>query len=275
MIGWLEIIVLSVVEGITEFLPISSTGHLIIFKKLLNINESEQLNAFLVIVQSGAILAVVSVFFPVLLKWFKSWLSLLQKSDIKSAIDVKHRQQSVGVALSVLPFAVVGFLNKDFIKSLFSVKVVAVALIVGGILIVVDEYFLRRFRKSERDMSSLTIRDTFLVGVGQCLALWPGFSRSAATILTGRWLGFSRSASAEIGFLIGLPALLGTALYETIKVYKQLDAQWIQFLIVGIIISWGVAYVCVKSFIKFLNRYPLTIFAAYRILVGTAILVFL
>ncbi len=275
MIGWLEIIVLSVVEGITEFLPISSTGHLIIFKNLMNLGESEQLNAFLVIVQSGAILAVVSVFFPVLLKWVKSWLSLFHKSEIKSATDVKHRQHSMGVALSVVPFAVVGFLNKDFIKSLFSVKIVGFALITGGILIILDEYFLRRFRKSERDMSSLTIRDTFLVGVGQCLALWPGFSRSAATILTGRWLGFSRSASAEIGFLIGLPALLGTALYETIKVYKQLDAQWIQFLIVGIIIAWGVAYICVKSFVKFLTRYPLTVFAVYRIILGTAILLFL
>lgn len=272
MVGWLDIVILSVVEGVTEFLPVSSTGHMIIVKDLMHLENSKALDAFLVIVQSGAILAVVTLFWPLFMSWLKAWAALVTKSNTHGAESIKLRQQSIFIALSVLPFAIVGLLNKDLIKSMFSINVVAMALIVGGVLILIDEFFLQRFHKTERATDTFTLRDALVVGVGQCLALWPGFSRSAATILTSRALGFSRAAAAEVSFLVGLPALLGTAGYESIKEAKHLTPEWLGFLAVGILISWFVAYVCVRSFVAFLKRFPLSIFAVYRIVVGCVLL---
>lgn len=268
MANWSDIITLSVVEGITEFLPVSSTGHMIVASKLLGIEDSDQLSAFLVIVQAGAILAVVSVYFKLFREWITAWFSF-GKKDIRYVIA---RQQSISVFVSVLPFAVVGFILKDFIKSLFSPIVVGYALVVGGLLIIAVERLLNRLRPKEKNFSKVTLRDSFIVGAGQCLALWPGFSRSAATILTGRLLGYSRASAAELSFVIGMPTLLGTATYEALKEWRALDAQWLIYLGVGIIISWFVAYLCVKGFIAFLQRFSLTGFAIYRILVGILIL---
>jgi undecaprenyl-diphosphatase len=113
-----------------------------------------------------------------------------------------------------------------------------------------------------------------VVGLGQCCALWPGFSRSAATIIFGRWRGFSRTAAAEVSFLVGLPTLCGTALYETKQSWELIDAQLRNQLAVGIVVSWFTAYICVKSFLIFLRRFPLTVFAYYRIIVAALLLYF-
>lgn len=274
MISWLDIVLLSVVEGITEFLPVSSTGHMIIVKDFLGLEKTAALDAFLVIVQSGAILAVVTLFLPLFLNWLRAWWALAFQSPQRSAENIRHRQQSLFVALSVLPFATVGFLNKDFIKGLFSVQVVAWALITGGLLILLDEFVLSRRRQVERSLESLTLKDALLIGVGQCLALWPGFSRSAATIVAGRAVGFSRAAAAEVSFLLGLPALLGTAGYEAIKEFRHLNGEWLGFLLVGIGISWVVAYVCVRTFVAFLKRFPLSVFAYYRIVLGIVLIAY-
>jgi undecaprenyl-diphosphatase len=285
-VSWFDIIVLSIVEGITEFLPVSSTGHMILARSLMGLPDSEALDAFLIIVQSGAILAVVSVFWKLFVKWIKAWIQFFSRGrnpatlvlgDEQTAVNVVAaegpalRAQSIAVVLSVLPFALVGFLAKDFVKSLFSAQVVAWALIVGGVFILVAERMLAR-RSSERPTKEFGLRDALVVGVGQCLALWPGFSRSAATLLFARYAGFSRSSAAEISFLVGLPTLLGVAGYEALKAWQHLDAQWWGYLAVGILVSWIVAYVCVKSFVAFLRRYPLSVFAWYRIAVGVGIL---
>ena len=280
---WLEIVLLAIVEGITEFLPVSSTGHLIITKSLLNMEKSPQLDAFLVIVQAGAILAVISIFWKLFLKWFFAWVQLVAPRwalahpgeenplRLQAAEGVALRQQSLSVAVSVIPFAIIGFFMKDFVKSLFSYYVVAWALIVGGIFIILAEWFMRN-AKIERGVEEYKLRDSLIVGLGQCLALWPGFSRAGATLIFARFAGFSRAASAEISFLVGLPTLLGTAGYEALKEWKHLDAQWIQYLVVGILISWFVAFICVKTFVAFLRRFPLSVFGYYRILFGALLL---
>jgi undecaprenyl-diphosphatase len=285
---WFEIIVLSVVEGVTEFLPVSSTGHMILARSLMGLPESPALDAFLVVVQAGGILAVVSVFWPLFLKWIKAWAQFFFKGAIGvpfvgslegqrpltavvAAEGTALRAQSLAVALSVLPFALLGFFFKDFIKSLFNHGVVAWALIVGGIFILVAERVLAG-KENERPASEFSIRDALIVGLGQCLALWPGFSRAAATLLFARFSGFSRAASAEISFLVGLPTLLGVAGYEALKEWKHLDATWHGYLAVGILVAWAVAYVCVKTFVAFLRRYPLSVFAWYRIAVGAGML---
>jgi undecaprenyl-diphosphatase len=279
---WLDIIILSVVEGITEFLPVSSTGHLIITKHFLGLPDSEALDAFLIIVQAGAILAVISVFWKLFLRWVLAWMQFFKSKsesvgsgsfEIKAAEGIALRQQSLCVALSVVPFAIIGFVLKDFVKSLFSVPVVAWALIVGGVFILVAEYFMRG-KQNERELSTYSIRDSVIVGLGQCLALWPGFSRAGATLVFARFSGFSREAAAEISFLVGLPTLLGTASYEALKTWRHLSNEWVVYLLVGIVIAWIVAFICVKSFVAFLRRFPLSVFAYYRIVFGTFLLLY-
>jgi undecaprenyl-diphosphatase len=272
----LDAIVLSVVEGITEFLPVSSTGHMILFQRLLGVEESEAVDAFLVIVQSGAILAVVTVFWPTFMRWLRAWVSLigLSRSDGRARV-IGDRVQSIYFALSVIPFAVVGYFNKDFIKSLFDVRVVAYALLFGGLFILVDEWFLAPRRSGkERSLESFSLVDSLVIGLGQCLALWPGFSRSAATIIFGRWRGFSRTSSAEVSFLIGLPTLCGVAVYEARSSWELISEEMRLQLLVGIGVSWITAFICVKSFLIFLRRFPLSIFAYYRIIVAALLLYF-
>lgn len=274
--NFFEAMVLSVVEGITEFLPVSSTGHMILAQHFLGIEESESVKAFLVIVQAGAILAVVTVFWPTLLRWLRAWLSLVSsRTGERQASVIGDRAQSLFFAVSVIPFAVFGYLNRDFIKSLFDVRVVAYALLVGGILILVDEWWLSKGRVGkERSLDEFKFVDAVVIGLGQCCALWPGFSRSAATIIAGRWRGFSRTAAAEVSFLVGLPTLCGTALYEMKSSWQLIDSEMRFQLWVGIVVAWVTAYICVKTFLVFLRRFPLTIFAYYRIIVAGLLLYF-
>jgi undecaprenyl-diphosphatase len=272
----IDTICLSIVEGVTEFLPVSSTGHMILVRQMLGLEKSESLDAFLVIVQAGAILAVVTVFWPTLLGWLRAWMALLLRKSNAGAAMIGARLQSIYFALSVIPFAVFGFVFKNQIKALFDVRVVAYALLVGGVLILVDEHFLAKRRNArERSLESLGLKDALLVGLGQCCALWPGFSRSAATIITGRWLGFSRTSAAEISFLVGLPTLCGTALYEAKSSWYLIDNELRGQLLLGILISWVVAYLFVKLFLAFLKRFPLTIFAWYRIALSLVIFYFI
>lgn len=271
---YFDAIVLSIVEGVTEFLPVSSTGHMILAQYFLGIENTDSVKAFLVIVQAGAILAVLTVFWPTFLRWSRSWLSWVLPGLVnQSATDIRDRLQSLSFCVSVLPFAILGYFNRDFIKSLFDPKVVAYALLVGGVLILLDEWvFSRRRSSQERSIEEFGFRDALIVGLGQCLALWPGFSRSAATIVVGRWRGFSRTSAAEVSFLVGLPTLCGAALFEMKSSWDLIDAHTRHQLFVGILISWIVAYVCVKSFLIFLKRFPLTVFAYYRIIVAVVLL---
>ncbi|MFZ9519189.1 MAG: undecaprenyl-diphosphate phosphatase [Silvanigrellaceae bacterium] len=272
----IDSICLSIVEGVTEFLPVSSTGHMIIARQLLGLEKSDSLDAFLVIVQAGAILAVVTVFWPTLLGWLHAWLAFVLRRSNASASMIGARQQSIYFALSVIPFALFGYVFKNQIKALFDVRVVAYALLVGGVLILLDEHvFAKKRRGRERSLENFGLVDAFLVGLGQCCALWPGFSRSAATIITGRWLGFSRTSAAEISFLVGLPTLCGTALYEAKSSWQLIDSELRGQLLLGIGVAWIVAYLFVKLFLAFLKRFPLTVFAWYRIAVAIAILYFI
>lgn len=275
MVGWSDILILSVVEGITEFLPISSTGHMIIAQNLLGIPDSPQLNAFLVIVQIGAIFAVVTAFWPTFFHWLKAWLSFFTKSPgtpESNAENLFSRKQSLLVCFAVIPVAVVGLIIHKYIKDLFSIKVVASALIAGALLIWFSEFLFRKKRAKERDMKTFSFFDALTIGLGQCLALWPGFSRSAATIISGRFRGFSQEKAAELSFLIGLPTLVLAAGYETLKEFHNLDALWWKYLAVGIIVSWIVAFIFVKAFLLFLRKYTLNVFALYRVCVGIFLL---
>lgn len=272
----LDSIWLSIVEGITEFLPVSSTGHMILARHFLGLEKTESMDAFLVIVQAGAILAVVTVFWPTLLGWFRAWLALFLENPMEQGLTDCRTVAVDLLCIVCRSFCGFGYAYKDLIKSLFEVRVVAYALLTGGVLILFDEWFLSRRRAGrERALESMGFLDAIIVGLGQCCALWPGFSRSASTIIVSRWRGFSRTASAEISFLVGLPTLCGTALYEAKSSWHLIDSTMKLQLGVGILVAWVTAYICVKWFLAFLKRFPLTLFAYYRIIVAALLLYFI
>jgi undecaprenyl-diphosphatase len=270
-------LILGLVEGVTEFLPVSSTGHMILVKEWMGLEHSAQLEAFLIVIQVGAILAVVTVFWRRFLGWINGWLNIIRRDETQeSNVHFQNRRESLFFVASVVPFAIVGYLIKDFVKLLFSVNVVAWALITGAFLIFLVEWLEQR--KTTHKMltfSELTFKKAVLIGCCQCLALWPGFSRSAATILGSRMLGFERKDAAEISFLMGFPALFGTALYETLKNHQNMSSEWVFSIVIGSIVAWITAVVCVKALVRFLQRYSLVWFAWYRLLLGSALLIFL
>jgi len=230
------------------------------------------LDSFIVIIQIGAILGVITAYRETFLNWFKAWLALVYRS-VQLENAAYHRRYSLLIAAAVIPFGLIGYLNKDFIKSLFNSSTVAIALIVGGAIILLEGLLTRKkFLQQDRPKENYEIRDAILIGFGQCLSLWPGFSRAAATILAARFSGYSRPAAAELSFLIGLPTILGTGAYEMTGV--DWDIQLLPFVIVGSLIAWIIAYISVKWLVAFLEKYSLSVFAWYRIAMGALILIF-
>jgi undecaprenyl-diphosphatase len=268
--NYVEVVILSVIEGITEFLPISSTGHMIIAKEFLKIQDNPEIETFLIAVQLGAIFAVVSLFWNKLILWLKSWIDFVSRAPT-TVTGHQARSECLSFMISTIPVVILGLWQKKLIKSLFSVHTVAMALIVGGVMILGQHYYTKN-KVTKKESSDFNLKDGFILGLGQCLALWPGFSRSAATIMTGRMMGYSRTSAAEMSFLAGLPVLVGASAYEIIKALPLINAEWIAHLCVGILISWVVAFFCVKGFVTFLQKFSLVPFAIYRLAIGLILL---
>lgn len=251
-----ESIIIAIVEGVTEFLPVSSTGHIIITEKLLNVPESDFTNAFTVAVQLGAILAVVVLY----------W---------KKFFDFRDWQFYLKLLIGTLPAVVLGLLFANRIDALLeSATTVAVALLLGGIVLVfIDKAFKRPRIHSEGEVSFLK---SFFIGAWQCLALIPGMSRSASSIIGGMQQGLTRSAAAEFSFFIGVPTLLGASVYKLYKYYEisgGFTGDETQLFIVGNIVSFLVAMMAIKFFIDFLKKHGFMVWGYYRIIVGIALLV--
>jgi undecaprenyl-diphosphatase len=249
----LQAILLGIVEGVTEFLPISSTGHLIVVSKWLNIEQNDLNIAFEVIIQLSAILAVIA--------------------NYKEKFTLKHFALWQKVFIAFLPLAIVGFIFKDQIKELFkSDIVVPVMFIVGGIVFIILEYFHHEGRETTRDVEDLTYKQAFWIGFAQVFALVPGTSRAGSTIVGALLVGLSRKASAEFSFLLALPVMGATSGYELLKHYDAfLDANWLP-LLAGFVTSFIVAYLTMKLFIRFLERFTFNGFGVYRILFGLLLL---
>jgi undecaprenyl-diphosphatase len=261
MEGWGVAFILGVVEGLTEFVPVSSTGHLIIASHLLGFT-GEKAASFQVAIQFGAILSVV------LLYW-RRFADLIpfgatagcQKSNLVGWAGVWR------IAAATLPALVVGYLAKDLIKSyLFKPWAVTIALASGGVAILLAERLLTQ--RTSRALDSLTLAQAIGVGLFQVLALWPGTSRSAATIVGGMLLGLDRKAAAEFSFLIAVPIMLVVECYELMKMGSLFTAQDATQFMIGFIVSFIVAVMAVKTFIFFLSRWTLVPFAWYRIIVA-------
>lgn len=255
-------IILGIVEGVTEFLPVSSTGHLIIAGHLLGF-VGQTAASFEVMIQLGAILAVVCLYW----RRFARLLPRPQRSlsQARSALDGWAGLWRL--ALATCPTLVVGYFTQHMIKEqLFNPAAVTWALGVGGVAILLVERF--RTPQISNDADRLTSAQAFGIGLFQVLALWPGMSRAAATIIGGMLVGLDRKSAAEISFLMAVPLLFVASGYELLKLRDQLSIGDALGLGVGFLVSFLVALVAVKGFVRFLQRGKLTPFAWYRIIIA-------
>lgn len=245
----LEVFILAFIEGLTEFIPVSSTGHLILTSAALNIPNSDFIKAFNVIIQFGAILAVVYLYWKKL-KW-----------------DYEFYKN---VTLAFIPTAILGFLFKNKVDELMeSTAVVAYALIVGGLVLIwIDSFFKNRPNKDLNSKSSL------LIGVFQSIAMIPGISRSAATIIGGQVFGLTREKAAEFSFILAIPTLGAATLYKLWKIRDLIESSHLVNLSLGVFLSFIFSVLAIKFFISFVTKYGFKLFGYYRIILGAIVLFF-
>ena len=258
----LKVIILGIIEGLTEFLPISSTGHLIIANKFIEFT-GEFANMFDIVIQVGAIFAVVIYFRDKIFPNFK------EKEQLKEKFYLWLK-----ILVAFIPAAILGVLFNDKIEYyLFKPTPVAIALIVGGIFLVIAELVCKSPKiESEKN---ITIFTALIVGFAQCFSLWPGMSRSASTIIGGLFVGFSRSIAAEFSFLLSIPTIMGASCYRLIKSKFVFSSYELFLLLLGTLIAFIVAYFVVALFMKFIKTNKLYPFAAYRIILALVVLVVL
>lgn len=256
-----EAIVIAIVEGLTEFLPISSTGHMILAGKFLGIEENDFSKMFTVAIQLGAILAVVVLYYKKL---------LLAKNGWKKQLEFYLK-----LAAGVLPALGLGFFFADKIDEMLeSTTVVAVSLLLGGfVLLFIDGLFKNA---TVEDEQQITFKQSIIIGFWQCLAMIPGVSRSAASIIGGMQQKFTRSAAAEFSFFLAIPTMLAATSYKLLKHYTDnggFSSEEIKLLAVGNFVAFVVAVIAIKFFISFLKKYGFRIWGIYRIIVGATLLI--
>lgn len=269
--GIIETIIIAIVEGLTEFLPVSSTGHMIIAQNLLGVESTEYVKAFTFIIQFGAILSVVVLY-------WKRFFQLNHSEAPKGSNALKRFLHTFDfywkLFVAFIPAMVLGLLLSDAIDAMLEkVEVVAVMLVIGGIFML----FCDKIFKNLDDNKSLSEKNAFVIGLFQCISMIPGVSRSMATIVGGMSQGLTRKAAAEFSFFLAVPTMFGATLYKMYKLLKEGGTELIMnnmsSLIVGNIVAFIVAMIAIKGFIKYVQKYGFKIFGWYRILVGGAILI--
>jgi undecaprenyl-diphosphatase len=244
-----QAIIIAIVEGLTEFLPVSSTGHMIITSALMGIEENEMVKLFNVCIQPGAILAVVVLYFK---RFFRS-------------LDFYYK-----LIVAFIPAAIAGLLLKSVIKSLLgSVLTVGISLFIGGIILL---FIDKLFKRKNEDETIITFPNAFLIGCFQVLAMIPGVSRSAATIIGGMSCGLSRKQAAEFSFFLAVPTMFAATALDLLDNFKLINAANIKVLLIGNIVAFLVALAAIKTFISILTRYGFFWFGVYRIIAGIIIL---
>ena len=248
-------IIIAIVEGLTEFLPISSTGHMIITEKILNVTETDFIKVYTVAIQLGAILAVVVLY----------W---------KKFFDFKKWRFYLKLAVAVIPALALGFLFSKKIDALLeSSFTVAVSMLVGGIILLfVDGLFKNPTIDTEEKVS---FTKGFIIGIWQCLAMIPGVSRSAASIIGGMQQKLTRSAAAEFSFFLAVPTMLAATGYKLLKYYKEsggFSSEEVKQLAIGNAVAFIVALLAIKFFIDFLKKHGFAVWGWYRIVVGLVLL---
>ena len=251
--GIFESILLGIIEGFTEFLPISSTGHLIVASQALGIDQTHVTKAYEVIIQFAAILAV-----------------LLTYSD---KFTIKKIELWKKLILAFIPIGAVGFIFSSQIKAMFDVKIVAIMFIVGGIIFLIVEKFYTEKEHFIDDVEKVSYKQALWIGIAQIAALIPGTSRAGSTIIGAMLVGLNRKASAEFSFLLAFPVMCATTGYDLLKHYKDFSDANLVVLGVGFVTAFIVAYLTIKLFLKFLEKFTFVAFGIYRIIFGTILLI--
>lgn len=243
---YLSAIILSIVEGITEFLPISSTGHLIVTSEILRIQQTDFVKNFEIVIQLGAILSIVVLYFK----------SFIQNKEVWKR-----------VLAAFIPTAIVGFILFKFIKSflLGNLYITLFALLIGGILLIILELLYKEKEHHVNSVEKITLKNAFIIGIFQSLAIIPGVSRSASTIVSALFLGTKRKAAAEFSFLLAVPTMLAATSLDMLKSNFSFNLYEWSILATGFIGSFIVAIIVVKLFLKYLQNHSFISFGIYRI----------
>ena len=251
----LDSVILGIVEGFTEFLPISSTGHLIVISSFLGLEQTNAHKTFEVAIQLGSILAVLFLFAKRLLVDKMLWVKII---------------------IAFLPTAIFGFLFYKTIKSLFGAESVAIMLIIGGFIFLIVEYFRRNHDDSkDKTIDDLTIKEALTIGLFQSLSMVPGTSRSGATMIGGLFAGLSRKSAAEFSFLLAIPTMFVATFYDLYKTRNEMIIDDYSLLAVGFVTAFVVAFFTVKAVMNFLTTHTFIVFGIYRIVFGILLLIVL
>lgn len=265
MYDWIKAIILGVVEGLTEFLPVSSTGHLILVGDLLGF-EGDAATTFKIVIQLGAVSALL------ILYWsrYMSILKDLTRMDFKQ----KKKLNALHMILAMIPALVVYLIFKDTIKGqLFGPGPVLIGLIVGGVLLIIAAQAKMKVTSEETD--DITYKQAFGIGLFQCLALWPGFSRSGSTISGGLLLGTSQKAAADFTFMISVPVMFGATILDLYDSRDLLTSDDLVLFLIGFIAAFVVAMIAVITFLKLIKRLRLEWFALYRFVLAILFYLFI
>ncbi len=248
----IDVIILGIIEGITEFLPVSSTGHMILAAEAMGLEDTEFLKTFEIVIQLGAILAIVLLYAPRFLKDFKIYTKLI---------------------IAFIPTGVIGLLAYSTIKEyLFSSLVVAISLIVGGIVLIVLDNMIEKRKSRYEDVHDIPNMNAMAIGFFQCLAMIPGTSRSAATIVGGLLNGFDKKQAAEFSFLLAVPTMIAASGYDLLKSYETINQDNLISLSIGFVVAFIAAWFAVRLFVKAIEKYGFRYFGYYRILIGVLFL---
>jgi undecaprenyl-diphosphatase len=252
----IKAIVLGVVEGLTEFIPVSSTGHLLLVQQFFGFSDEDFGKSFTVLIQFGAILALLSIYATRLWQLFTGMFN-----------DPQARRFIIGVLIAFLPAAVIGATAYKFIKEvLFNPWIVCCSLIVGGaVLLWVDRLDLK---PRYQDATRFTLPMYFIIGIAQCVSMIPGVSRSGATIVAAMLLGADRRAAAEFSFWLAMPTMAGAFAYDLYKSHAQMSHSNIVLVAVGFVVSFICAWFVVKTFLGYVSRHGFTLFVGWRFVVG-------
>ena len=251
----IEAITLGIVQGLTEFLPISSTGHMILVEHLLGIGATDMVKTFDIVIQVGAILAVA------LLYW---------KTFIRSLRVI------LLVIAAFIPTGIIGLLLHGFVRTLLgSTQVVSWALLLGGLFLIVFEYFHRENESATGNIEAITVKQALIIGAFQSIAIIPGVSRAAATIVGGLLLGLKRKTIVEFSFLLAIPTMLAASVLDLLKTGSAISGQDALMIAVGFITSFIVAIIAIRWFLTYIRNHTFTSFGIYRVIVGLLCLLLL
>ena len=252
--NYLQAFIIAVIEGLTEFLPISSTGHMILASSLMRIQNHQFAETFEIVIQLGAILSILFIYIKRFFVGINIYLKLL---------------------VAFLPTGIIGFLAYKTIKMyLFNPYVVSVSLIVGGIVLLLLDKWSAKKESEYKEVEDISYGNAFKIGLIQCASMIPGVSRSAATIFGGIFSGFNRKQAAEFSFLLAIPTMFAASGYDLLKEKDNIHSDDLMILLFGALIAFIVAFVAVKAFVTFLNKYGFRHFGYYRIALGVIFLIY-